>query len=42
MTEPSRLRPGQDDTSTELREFMLVIRRALLLIVKWIERTYIV
>lgn len=27
---------------TEMKEFMLVVRRALLLIVKWIEKTYIV
>lgn len=29
--------PAQDD---DLREFMLVLRRALLMVVDWIERRY--
>jgi hypothetical protein len=28
------------ETETELRDFMLILRRALLLIVRWIEKKY--
>jgi len=28
------------ETDQELREFMLILRRALLLIVRWIEKKY--
>lgn len=37
MSQPE---PATQPTNDELREFMLVIRQALLLVVGWIERRY--
>jgi hypothetical protein len=30
------------DNNEDLREFMLILRRALLMLVRWIERKYVV
>lgn len=35
-----KLRGRQSEVDTELRDFMVVLRRALLLIVRYIEKRY--
>ena len=48
MTEPIRLQrrvtshADADESDAELRDFMLIVRRALLLIVAYIDKRYVV